>query len=210
MYGVFMLRKTLIPAMSAAAALVLLPSCASDQPATESSSADASAAGQELASSSNEAADAAEEDAADSQDAAAPDLSPEEARNSEVAHLECSDDAALAEKAEHNDGAQPIGWPQEWDGTGAMPDPLCHPDYLEIGEWEDFDAHFACWEGIETSTLVGAGLSQEEIDEFLWEQSQARAEWEQIPAGGTCAEQWAANNGDEPEGYSYADNAGDS
>lgn len=221
MYGVFMLRKHLIPAVSAAAALMFLTSCAPDQssagvddhPAAGSSDTDSSETEQDLASSASESAgvgDGTEEDTANSLEAAGPDISPEEALASEVAHLECSDDAALSKKAEHNDGSEPAGWPQEWDGTGAMPDPLCHPDYLEIGEWEDFDAHFACWEGIETSTIVGAGMSQEEIDESLWDQSKARADWEQTPAGGTCAEQWAANNGDDPEDYSYADNADDS
>ncbi|TDS83355.1 hypothetical protein [Nesterenkonia aurantiaca] len=76
-----------------------------------------------------------------------------------------------------------------------MPDPLCHPDYLQIDEWEDLEAHTACWEGNETSTLVRTGQSQEEVDKQLWRQSQARADWEQNPAGGTCAEQWAANDG---------------
>lgn len=215
MYGVFMLRKKLIPAVSAAAALMFLTSCATDQPGAgveDLSASDSSVTEQDLASSSESAdvGDGTEEDTAGSLEAAGPDVSPGDALDSEVAHLECSDDAALSEKAEHNEGSEPAGWPQEWDGTGAMPDPLCHPDYLEIGEWEDFDAHFACWEGIETSTIVGAGMSQEEIDEALWDQSKARAVWEQTPAGGTCAEQWAANNGDDPEDYSYADNADDS
>lgn len=202
MYGVFMLRKNLIPAVSAAAALMFLTSCATDQPGAgveDPSATDSSATEQDLASNSEseDVGDGTEEDTAGSVEAAGPDVSPGDALDSEVAHLECSDDAALSEKAEHNDGSEPAGWPQEWDGTGAMPDPLCHPDYLEIGEWEDFDAHFACWEGIETSTIVGAGMSQEEIDEALWDQSKARADWEQTPAGGTCAEQWAANNGDD-------------
>ncbi|GAB3192598.1 hypothetical protein [Nesterenkonia suensis] len=97
----------------------------------------------------------------------------------EVHHLHCEDEEALAEKAAHNGESQPVGWPQDWDGTGAMPDPYCHPDYLEIGEWNDLEAHMACWEGIETSTIGDTGQSQDEIDEALWQQSQARANWEQ-------------------------------
>lgn len=126
-------------------------------------------------------------------------ISAEEDDGTEVHHLHCADDAALAEKARHNGGSQPAGWPQEWDGGSTMPDPLCHPDYLEIAEWEDLEAHTACWEGIETSTLGASGQSQEEIDKGLWQQSQARAAWEQNPEGGTCGEQWAENEGGEPE-----------
>lgn len=95
----------------------------------------------------------------------------------EVLHLRCEDDDALAEKASHNNGNQPAGWPRDWDGTGAMPDPYCHPDYLEIGEWEHLEAFTAVWEGPETSTLGDTGQSQAEIDRGLWEQSRARAAW---------------------------------
>lgn len=136
-------------------------------------------------------------------------VSAEDDDGTEVFHLDCRDDDALAVKAEHNDGAQPVGWPQEWDGSSAMPDPLCHPDYLEIEEWEDLEAHTACWEGIETSTLVRGGQSQEEVDRDLWRQSQARADWKQSPSGGTCAEQWAENDGGDPEDYDDVANAND-
>lgn len=105
------------------------------------------------------------------------DISPAEDDGTEVYHLYCQDEEALAEKAAYNDGDQPVGWPQDWDGTGAMPDPYCHPDYLEIGEWEHLEAFVSRWEGIETSTIVDTGQSQDEINELLWEQSQARAEW---------------------------------
>ncbi|MCH8563253.1 hypothetical protein LTI14_08500 [Nesterenkonia sp. YGD6] len=136
-------------------------------------------------------------------------ISPEEDDGSEVFHLHCNDDEALAAKAAHNDGAQPAGWPQDWDGSGAMPDPLCHPDYLQIDEWEHLESHFACWEGIETSTLVRGGQSQEEVDQNLWQQSQARADWEPNPPGGTCAEQWAQHDGGDPEDYADRGNAND-
>lgn len=95
----------------------------------------------------------------------------------EVHHLHCEDSESLAEKDAHNGESQPVGWPQEWDSTGAMPDPYCHPDYLEVGEWEHLEAFASVWEGIETSTLGDEGQPQDEINQFLWEQSQARAEW---------------------------------
>ncbi|WP_044494651.1 hypothetical protein [Nesterenkonia massiliensis] len=95
----------------------------------------------------------------------------------EVHHLRCDDADSLAHKAAHNAGGQPVGWPQEWNGQGVMPDPYCHPDYLEIGEWEHLEAFASVWEGIETSTLAEAGQPQDEINQFLWQQSQARAAW---------------------------------
>lgn len=104
-------------------------------------------------------------------------LDGEEGSGVEVHHLHCEDEDALAEKAAHNGESQPVGWPQDWDGTGSMPDPYCHPDYLEVGEWEHLEAFASVWEGEQTSTLVDSGQPQAEIDQFLWEQSQARAEW---------------------------------
>lgn len=166
-----MLNKNWIPVFPVLGAALLLASCAGGDPADE-------VAGDEPPSDTSESAEVVA--AADG--------------GEEVPHLACEDEEALATKAAHNDGAQPLGWPQEWDGTGPMPDPLCHPDYLQIDEWEDLEAFSACWEGTETSTLVRGGQSQDEVDEFLWHQSQARADWEQNPTGGTCAEQLAAND----------------
>lgn len=95
-----------------------------------------------------------------------------------VEHLECDDPEALEEKAEHNaDREQPIGWPLEYT-AGEMPDPLCHPDYLEISEWVDYEEFHESWEGIETSNIVHDGTrSQESINVGLWEQSMARFQW---------------------------------
>lgn len=225
-----MLRTTWSPALTLAAAALMLSSCAADVPAADVPAGDAS--GAESAPSPSETTQAVvdaseEESAAAGDEADAPErrggqqiaigsdgvdfhyISPEDDDGPEVHHLYCDDDEALAEKSEHNNGEQPVGWPQEWDGTGAMPDPLCHPDYLEIGEWEYLEAHTACWEGIETSTIVGTGQSADQINARLWEQSQARADWEPNPAGGTCAEQWAENDGGEPEDYSDIANADD-
>ncbi|WP_120005197.1 hypothetical protein [Nesterenkonia muleiensis] len=96
-----------------------------------------------------------------------------------VEHLQCDDPEALEAKAEHNaDRDQPVGWPLEERQAGKLPDPLCHPDYLEIGEWVHFEEHYACCEGIETSNIVHDGTrSQDSINEGLWEQSMARFQW---------------------------------
>lgn len=126
-----------------------------------------------------------------------------------VHHLHCEDFAALIEKALHNGGDQPSGWPQEWDGTGDMPDPYCHPDYLEVGEWERLDAFSACWEGTETTNLSDEGQPQAEIDRFLWQQSQVRAGWRPDPPDGTCAQQWAELGGGDPSDYTDSGNADD-
>ncbi|MBE1524110.1 hypothetical protein [Nesterenkonia lutea] len=217
-----MLRRIWIPSLSTIGAAVLVSSCAADASTSDDESAPRPSETAEVVAEST-AEDAAPAQAVDSD---APylggqriiasqegvefiEISPEEDEGVEVHHLLCDDAEALAEKAEHNDGAQPLGWPQEWDGSGTMPDPLCHPDYLEIREWENLDAHSACWEGTETSTLARGGQSREEIAEFLWQQSQARADWEPNPPGGTCAEQWAEHNGDDPEDYADSGNADD-
>lgn len=115
---------------------------------------------------------------------------PEQDQGPMMLHLQCEDEEALAEKEAHNNGQQPAGWPQDWDGEGAMPDPLCHPDYLEIQEWEHMESHMACWEGEETSMgFADETVSQAEGFEILWSQSQARADWPGYE--GTCEEQFA-------------------
>ncbi len=183
------------------AGILLLTSCALEASPQEQALIDAREAELEEQAAAEEAEAAAEQ----------PPYSDEAAlsEGEEVEHLRCEDEQALEAKAAHNGGEEPVGWPQEWDGAGPMPEPLCHPDYLEIGEWEDYEAHFACWEGIETSTMVRQGQSDDEVNEFLWEQSQARADWEPNPPGGTCAEQWAEHEGGSPEDYADIGNADD-
>lgn len=101
--------------------------------------------------------------------------------------VECDDPEAPAA----NRGHEPAGWPQEWDGEGAMPEPECHPDYIEVLAWEQFDAFTRCWEGPETSAFsdIDQFATEAERREGLWEQSRARAEWPGYE--GTCAEQRA-------------------
>lgn len=230
-----MLKKTWMPVFPALGAALLLASCAAGDPAAEVSeeepASSASGSEEDAAVSAGDgdgdgelAAPAAAAPSSGDADANHPGgqqlfdgpdgaeflyISAEEDDGSEVFHLHCEDDEALAAKAAHNGGVQPAGWPQDWDGNGAMPDPLCHPDYLQIDEWEHLESHSACWEGIETSTLVRHGQSQQEVDESLWQQSQARADWEPSPAGGTCAEQWAQHDGGDPQDYADRGNADD-
>lgn len=82
--------------------------------------------------------------------------------------VECTDQEALAENASH----EPAGWPQDWDGEGAMPDPECHPDFIEVHRWDRFDEFHACWEGTETSTAVRTpDMTDAEAHRILWGQS---------------------------------------
>lgn len=217
-----MRNTTLVPALSALSVVLLISSCATDSTVHEEAAVSAQDEVTAAAEVETRAAPAAEPSTTPQSEGdypggqqiiAGPDgvefmhISPEEDDGTEVYHLHCQDDAALAQKAEHNDGGQPAGWPEDWDDSEPMPDPLCHPDYLEIGEWNHLEAHSACWEGTETSTLVRDGQSQDEINKFLWGQSQARADWEPNPSGGTCAEQWAEHEGGDPEDYADLGNA---
>lgn len=99
----------------------------------------------------------------------------------------CDDPEALAA----NEGHDPAGWPQDWDGKGAMPELECHPDYIEMLEWDQFDSFMACWEGIQTSAFYSTDQFRTEADlrEALWDQSRERAEWPGYE--GTCDEQVA-------------------
>lgn len=89
--------------------------------------------------------------------------------------VECSDPEALAA----SEGHDPAGWPQDWDGEGAMPNPECHPDFIEVRKWGKFEEFHACWEGIETSTAVRTSdMTDADTYRILWDQSRARADWE--------------------------------
>lgn len=219
-----MRNTTWTPIVAMLGAALLASSCTADTPASDSeptpSTSESLTAAAEMSEGNTGAFDAESEPSDDrefrpsqqlmgGEEVEVRYLPGEEGAGFEVHHLHCEDQDALDEKAEHNSGGQPVGWPQEWDGAGAMPDPYCHPDYLEIGEWEHLEAHSSCWEGIETSTLGDQGQPQDEINKFLWEQSQARADWEPNPPGGTCAEQWAEHEGGEPEDYGEIANAED-
>lgn len=89
--------------------------------------------------------------------------------------VECTDPEALAA----NEGHEPAGWPQDWDGQGPMPDPECHPDFIEVYAWDRFDEFHSCWEGNETSTAVRSDwMTDDDANRVLWSQSRARANWE--------------------------------
>ncbi|NDK32433.1 hypothetical protein [Nesterenkonia haasae] len=89
--------------------------------------------------------------------------------------IQCTDQAALEENAGHH----PAGWPADWEEGEPLPDPECHPDFIEIYQWDQFGEFHACWEGLETSSLVRVpSLSDQDVYDSEWERSQLRAEWE--------------------------------
>ncbi|WP_300343712.1 hypothetical protein [Nesterenkonia sp.] len=90
----------------------------------------------------------------------------------EEAWVECTDPEAVAQREAH----EPAGWPQEWDGEGMMPEPECHPDYVEIVTWEYYNKPCGC-EDLLSTLAYPERLSEAELREALWEQSRARAEW---------------------------------
>lgn len=88
--------------------------------------------------------------------------------------IECTDPEMLDELEDHD----PAGWPQEWEDGDPLPDPECHPDYIEIEAWEHREEFSAHREGIETSTPVRSpDMTDQDMYEILWEASEARDSW---------------------------------
>lgn len=93
--------------------------------------------------------------------------------------VHCTDADALPENADR----EPTGWPQDWEEGEPMPDPECHPDFIEVESWALYEEFMACWEGPETGTAVREpDMTDQDTYEILWSQSRDRAEWE-IPRG---------------------------
>ncbi|WP_300342692.1 hypothetical protein [Nesterenkonia sp.] len=89
--------------------------------------------------------------------------------------VECTDPAALEAHA----GREPAGWPQDWEPGDPLPDPECHPDFIEVHTWDRFEEFHECREGIETSTIVRTPeMTDQAAYRAAWEQSRARATWE--------------------------------
>lgn len=89
-------------------------------------------------------------------------------------HAVCTDEAALAANADH----EPAGWPAGHQPGEPLPNPECHPDFIEVHEWELFDVFHACCEGAQTSTAVTDRNATDQSEfKVLWGQSQSRANW---------------------------------
>ncbi|WP_120004797.1 hypothetical protein [Nesterenkonia muleiensis] len=102
--------------------------------------------------------------------------------------IECSDPDELAA----NEGHEPAGWPQDRAEGEPLPDPECHPDFIEVYAWDTFSDFYACWEGPETSSMVRTpSMSDQDVYDAEWERSQLRAEWE-VPDGWVLPEEWEA------------------
>lgn len=100
-------------------------------------------------------------------------------------HAICTDDETLAANAGHD----PVGWPADHQRGEPLPNPQCHPDFIEVHEWELFDVFHACCEGAQTSTAVTQRSWDEQREfEVLWGQSRARANWS--PAEDDRVDDW--------------------
>lgn len=205
-----MRNRVLAPALSILGVTLLVSSCAAEATPEEESTPAPEAADTTSSASESEATDLeTTEDQEDSDDPTQrpPEVSGETVDvitdSGEMIHgpvpveiwVECDDPEALAE----NEGHEPAGWPQDWDGEGAMPEPECHPDYIEMLEWDQFESFHACWEGEQTSLPYSVEQFETEADlrEALWSMSQSRADWPGYQ--GTCEEQVAQH--EEAGGY---------
>lgn len=88
--------------------------------------------------------------------------------------VECTDEAALAANAGH----EPAGWPAERQSGEPLPNPLCHPDFIEMLAWDHYDEFMACCEGLQNgTTMMPPGADDQRVFGALWEASQERADW---------------------------------
>lgn len=193
----------LMPVLSALSVALLVASCSGDASATEEGH---SGAPEEAATTAEatEAAEAPNAEAPDAEESDDPTRRPPEVsgetvnvvtESGEPIHgpvpveiwVECDNPEALAA----NEGHEPAGWPQDWDGEGAMPEPECHADYIEMLKWDQFESFMACWEGEQTSLpySVEQFATEAELREALWSMSKSRADWPGYE--GTCDEQIA-------------------
>lgn len=208
-----MRNKSLMPCVSALSVALLVSSCAAEATAEEEPTPASDSVDTTSTATESEATEAEEEETAqDQEDSDDPTQRPPEVSgetvdvitdSGEMIHgpvpveiwVECDDPEALAE----NEGHEPAGWPQDWDGEGAMPEPECHPDYIEMLEWDQFESFHVCWEGEQTSLPYSVEQFETEADlrEALWGMSQSRADWPGYE--GTCDEQVAQH--EEAQGY---------
>lgn len=88
--------------------------------------------------------------------------------------VECTDPDAIAA----NRTGDPAGWPRDWNRGDELPDPKCHPDFIELNSWENLEKFSACWDGFETGALgLPADASEQEKYEIEWEASKDRKDW---------------------------------
>ncbi|WP_022872436.1 hypothetical protein [Nesterenkonia alba] len=206
-----MRNTALTPALSVLGVALLVASCAAEA-TPEDENAPAADGAETTSAATEDAEEEGEGNSEETEESDDPTKRPPEVSgetvdvitdNGEMIHgpvpveiwVECDDPEALAE----NEGHEPAGWPQDWDGEGAMPEPECHPDYIEMLEWDQFESFTACWEGEQTSLPYSVEQFETEADlrEALWNMSQSRADWPGYE--GTCEEQVAQH--EEAGGY---------
>ncbi|GAA4833754.1 hypothetical protein [Garicola koreensis] len=97
----------------------------------------------------------------------------------------CTDPEAI----EANEGHEPAGWPAGVAEGEELPDPECHPDFIELPTWEHY--HSTCMDPIAHGTALPpehpqSTASEEEYRSFAWEASQMRSWWTPPAEGEDC------------------------
>lgn len=122
----------------------------------------------------------------------------------------CSDGEALRA----NEGHEPAGWPTSVAEGEDLPDPECHPDFIELPTWEHY--HSTCMHPQAHGTLgtdedlERSGqdpMSEQERWEREWEASEIRSWWTPPVEGEPClghdggADQESANGPSRAESF---------
>lgn len=149
------MRSALTTAFLVIAAVMTLSSCASE----EGTSLGAADNQERSTAPTNDSGGTASQEDGTGEAAGAPDP------------VTCTDPAAIEANAENT----PAGLPAGWAEGEALPDPECHPDYIELSGWEYEDS--TCMDPIAHGTVDPRGLSEEEYRAAEWEASEARATW---------------------------------
>lgn len=97
-----------------------------------------------------------------------------------VSPITCTDSEAI----EANEGHEPAGWPQSWSEGQELPDPECHPDFIELGSWEHY--HDSCMHPQAHGTVVPGSMTEHDYRAAVWEASEIRSWWTPPAEGEDC------------------------
>lgn len=101
----------------------------------------------------------------------------------------CTDGEALRA----NEGHQPAGWPSGIAEGEDLPDPECHPDFIELPTWEHYHsncmhprAHGTLGTDEDLERAGQAPMSEQERWAAEWEASEIRSWWTPPAEGEPC------------------------
>lgn len=106
----------------------------------------------------------------------------------QLADSVCTDETALAANADH----EPAGWPAGHQEGEPLPDPECHPDFIELANWEHYYAD--CMHPLAHGHAPGSDSREPgenpRADQrrwaFEWEASELRSWWTPPAADQDC------------------------